>query len=97
MYIFLKEEDKTTLNIAFPFVQICNADFYQQGLSSYADLGLKPYLINSKSVAEFKDPFILIEDVSVGKPNNDEVTLEIRQENSLINITVSNDTLIAWF
>lgn len=44
MYIFLKEEDKTTFNIAFPFVQICNADFYQQGLSSYADLGISSSL-----------------------------------------------------
>lgn len=97
MYDFLKEKYKTNFRIAFPFVQICNADFYQQGLSSYTDFGLQPYLINSKTVTEFKDPFILIEDVSIGKPNDNEVTLEIRQRDSLVNITVSNDTLIAWF
>lgn len=58
MHIFLKEQDKKAFNVAFPFVQICNADFYQQGLSSYDSFGLKPYLINSKSVVEFKDRYL---------------------------------------
>lgn len=93
MYHFLKNSDKTTLQAAFPFIKISNIDELDKQITDYSSSGLSAYLINEKSVSEFKDPFVLIKDLGAVRDNNDDIIVQV----SIGNITVTKDTLVAWF
>lgn len=93
MSTFIKNEKLIDVTTAFPFVKFSNANEYYEGNVEYTEQGLKPYLINVTSFEQFKDPFILIEDSSITRLNDFEVTLKVSKGD----VTVSNDTLVAWF
>jgi hypothetical protein len=93
MHHFLKEADRKTLQSAFPFIKISNADEYDKGISDYSEFGLKAYLVNEKSVVEYKDPFFLILDSAVVRDSHNNVIIQL----SMGDITVSPDTLVVWF
>jgi len=93
MYHFLKEVDRKTLQSAFPFIKISNADEYDKQTCDYSQFGLKPYLVNEKSVIEYKDPFLLVIDTAVVRDSHNNIIVQV----NIGDITVTPNTLVVWF